>query len=346
MVKSELIFFSILVCLLLFSFTAFPQKTDRVLLDNNDWITGEIKKLDYAKLSLKTDAAGTIQIKWDRIYQVKSDKYFEIGLGEGIKYFGSLDISESDDKYKVLVVTEEGETEVDMNQIVEITPIKNRFWARIDGNLSMGFSYTKGSDVRQWNGSFNLYYRHSKSLTSIMSSSIFTEQPERDPTSKQDFGLSYQRFMKKNFGYTNFTSFQQNSELGIALRSSVGIGFNKNWLKSNLQRFLTTIGLIVNREKGIEGSESQTNWEGIVRLEYRIFRYKDPEIDITSYFEFYPSFTVKDRYRTDLNINFKYELFKDFFLGLTFYHNLDTKPPESAISTSDWGITNSIGYTF
>jgi hypothetical protein len=83
-----------------------------------------------------------------------------------------------------------------------------------------------------------------------------------------------------------------------------------------------------------------------VRIEYRVFRYRDPEIDITSYIDFFPSFTIKDRYRTDLDIKVKFEVFNDFYIGVTFYHNMDTKPPESAASKSDWGINSSIGYSF
>ena len=329
----------------LFFNSLYAQKTDRILLDNNDWITGEIKKLDFAKLSLKTSAAGTIQIKWDHIYQIKSDKYFEISLGRGIKYFGSLDVTEEDDKYKVLVILEEEEIVVDMNRIVEITPIKQRFWAKIDGNIDAGFSYTKGSDVKQWNGSFRLDYRPSNSLTTISANSIYTEQPERDPVTKQDIGLTYRHYAGKNWAYTGFGAFQRNSELGIDLRSLLGAGMSKNWLRSNLQRFISTVGMIVNQEIA-NANERQVNYEGLVRLEYRVFRYRDPEIDITSYFDFYPSFTVKDRYRTDLDIKFKFEIFNNFYIGFTFYHTLDTKPPETAQSGSDWGITTSIGYSF
>jgi len=328
------------------SYSVLAQKTDKILLDNNDWITGEIKKLDYAKLNVKTDAAGTIQIKWDRIYQLKSDKYFEISLGRGIKYFGSLNVTEGDDKYKVLVVMEEDETEVDLNRIVEITPIKNRFWTRIDGNVDLGFSYTKGSEVKQWNSSFRLDYRPTNSLTTISGNSIFTEQSERDATTKQDLSFSYKRFLYNNWAYTGFGGLQQNSELGINLRSSVGLGISKSWLRSNMQRFISTAGVIVNQERGTTNVEKQMNLEGLIRLEYKVFRYRDPEIDITSYFDFYPSFTVADRYRTDLDIKFKFEVLNDFYIGFTFYHNLDTKPPESAVSSSDWGVTSSIGYTF
>ena len=266
-------------------------------------------------------------------------------MGRGLKYFGSLDITEEDEKYKVLVIMEEEEVVLDMNRIVEITPIKQRFWTRIDGNIDGGFSYTKGSDVKQWNGSFRLDYRPSNSLTTISANSIYTEQPERNPVTKQDIGIKYSLYAGKNWAYSGFGAFQRNSELGIDLRSLAGIGMSKNWLRSNLQRFITTAGLIINQEIA-NANEKQVNYEGLIRLEYKVFRYRDPEIDITSYFDFYPSFTVADRYRTDLDIKFKFEVFNDFYIGFTLYHNLDTKPPETAQSRSDWGITTSIGYSF
>jgi len=331
---------------LLVPFLAYSQKTDKVLLTNNDWITGEIKKLDYGKVNFKTDAAGTIQIKWDHIYQMKSDKYFEISLGRGKKYFGSIDVTDEDENFTMLIITEEEELKIDMNRVVEITPIKNRFWARIDGNLDLGYSYTKGSEVKQWNSSFRIDYRPTNSLTSIYGTSIFTEQPEREPASKQDLGFAYRYFTKSNFAYSAFAGLQQNSELGMDLRSFVGLGMSKSWLRSNLQRLISTIAFIVNEERSGEQTDRQKNFEGLIRTEYHIFRYSDPEIDLTMYFDFFPSFTVKDRYRTDLDIKLKYELFSDFYFGISFYHNLDTKPPESAISTSDWGITTSVGYTF
>ncbi|MCK5210939.1 MAG: DUF481 domain-containing protein [Cyclobacteriaceae bacterium] len=346
MISRKLLIFSIYTIALLFSFPVLSQKTDRVLLDNNDWITGEIKKMDYGKISFKTDAAGTIQIKWDRIYQIKSDKYFEIGLGRGVMYYGSLDVTEDDEKYKIMVITEEEELEIDMNRIVEITPIKNKFWGKIDGNIDIGYSYTKGSDVKQWNSSFRLDYRPANAITTISANSIFTEQPERDATTKQDISLSYKYLMKNNLAYTGFTAMQQNSELGIRLRSSLGVGLSKNWFRSNMQRFITTLGVIVNRENSSDDTQGSTNFEGLVRMEYRVFRYRDPEVDVTSYIDFYPSFTIKDRYRTDLDIKVKFEVFNDFYIGFTFYHNLDTKPPESAASKSDWGINSSIGYSF
>lgn len=346
MIANKQLLFLLFSLSIFFSSPVFSQKTDKVLLDNNDWVTGEIKKLDYGKLSYKTDAGGTVQLRWDRIYQIKSDKYYEIGLGRGIMLYGSLDITDNDDKYKILVITEEEELEIDMNRIVEITPIKNRFWGKVDGNIDMGYSYNKGSEVTQWNSSFRFDYRPSNSITTINVNSIFTAQPGRDNTQKQDVSLSYKYLTKNNIAYTGFTGLQQNSELGLQLRASLGGGISKNWFRSNVQRFMTTLGLIVNREQSSDNNELTYNLEGAVRTEYRVFRYRDPEIDITSYFDFFPSFTVKDRYRTELDVKVKFEVFNDVYIGITLYHIMDTKPSEGAASTSDWGINTSVGYSF
>lgn len=325
---------------------AMAQKTDKILLQNNDWLTGELKKMDYAKATFKTDAASTIQIKWDHILQIKSDKFFEIDLNDGSKYFGSIDATEDDQKYTLVIVKDESRLPIDMNQIVEMTQIKNRFWTRLDGNIDLGYSYTKGSEVKQWNGSFRLDYRSTKSLSTIAGNSIFTEQPERVPTSKQDFSLSFKRFMLHQWAYNSFGALQQNTELGIKLRSSFGLGLSRNWLRSNTQRIISTAGIIVNREVGENNTGKTTNYEALLRTEYRVFRYSDPEIDITSSFDLYPSLSIKERIRSDLNLKVRFEVFDDFYIGLTLYHNFDSKPPEAAVSTSDWGVTTSIGYSF
>ena len=59
---------------------AIAQKTDIIMLDNDDRLTGEIKGLRNGKLELKTDNMSTVYIKWYRITQIKSDKSFKVEL--------------------------------------------------------------------------------------------------------------------------------------------------------------------------------------------------------------------------------------------------------------------------
>ena len=42
----------------------------------------------------------------------------------------------------------------------------------------------------------------------------------------------------------------------------------------------------------------------------------------------------------------KFEIFKDFNVGLTFYDLYDNRPPEGAVSKNDFGVNTTLGYVF
>lgn len=74
----------------MFFIPAAAQKTDVVVLLNGDRFTGEVKKLQYGKLQFKTDDAGTIYIKWNKIARLTAKAFFEVETEDGSVYFGSL----------------------------------------------------------------------------------------------------------------------------------------------------------------------------------------------------------------------------------------------------------------
>jgi len=51
-------------------------KTDVVILNNGDRIAGELKGFSRGILLFKTDDAGTLQIEWHAIQELKSKYYF------------------------------------------------------------------------------------------------------------------------------------------------------------------------------------------------------------------------------------------------------------------------------
>ena len=332
--------------LIVFPFAGFAQKTDKLHLDNGDWITGEIKQMINAILKFKTDAASTLDVKWDRIFQLKSDKIFEVWLPSGVVYYGSLDVPEDDSNYKLLLKMADTDIELDMNEIVQLYPIKNRFWAKVHGNADVGFSYNKGNDIMVLNGSLNVEYRPKKTILSFKSSSNFTDQTNQERTSKIDVGFNYGRMLGHLWAYSAFVAFQQNTELNLQLRSAVGTGVNKILVNTNVMDLFLTGGVVVNREKATSTENKTNNFEGLLKLNFKIFKYRKPEVHLDTYFTFYPSFTVKDRYRTDFNIQSKFKFFKDFYFSISFYHNLDTKPPDENSNSTDWGVNTAIGVTF
>jgi hypothetical protein len=61
---------------------------------------------------------------------------------------------------------------------------------------------------------------------------------------------------------------------------------------------------------------------------------------------FFPSFTVKDRYRLSVDTYIQIEIISDLIFTVSFYDNYDSKPASDVATTNDWGITTSLGYSF
>ena len=67
------------------------QKTDLILLQNGDRVTGEILKLQRGRLVIDTaQAGGKVNIRWRYIADLESDKLFEIRLGGGELLIGGF----------------------------------------------------------------------------------------------------------------------------------------------------------------------------------------------------------------------------------------------------------------
>ena len=63
-------------------------KTDILVFQNGDRLTGEVKGLERGKLSFKTDATGTIQVEWDKVASLQSGQYLQVELTSGLRYAG------------------------------------------------------------------------------------------------------------------------------------------------------------------------------------------------------------------------------------------------------------------
>ena len=90
---------------ILFSLTAFA---DQLTLDNGDRLTGEITKSDGKTLTLKTKYAGTIDIDWKAIQDLRSDKEVFVESSSTKKTYSGIVSTEND---KIIVKSAGGSTE-------------------------------------------------------------------------------------------------------------------------------------------------------------------------------------------------------------------------------------------
>ena len=63
-------------------------KTDIITVANGDQITGAVNAMASGKLSVSTDYAGIINIKWREVRQIDSRYIYEVRLDNGERMYG------------------------------------------------------------------------------------------------------------------------------------------------------------------------------------------------------------------------------------------------------------------
>jgi hypothetical protein len=337
--NSKILF--ILFFSLLSTFTSFAQKTDIVTLLNGDKITGEIKSLQTGLLNFKTDNMGTINIEWNKIKSVQTNNVYEVELVDGRVYYGSIEPGKLDGTLLIKGVTPE--SRLFMNFIVKITRIKESFWDILSGFVKLGFSFTKASQIGQLSFGFSSKYRTKDFYAELNANSVITTTNQEATSRKQDIFLTYNRFLENRWFWAGRTGAEENTELGIKLRTSFGGGAGFNIIQTNKNFLNTLAGLSLNREWFIDSVEARNNLEGLISSNYQIFIYDHPKVSLETALNIFPGLTDFGRVRSNFDANLDWEIFLDFYWVVSFYFNYDNKPTGNA-SQSDYRIESSIKY--
>jgi putative salt-induced outer membrane protein YdiY len=320
---------------------ALAAKTDKVTLENGDVVTCEIKRLERGRLRVSTDSIGTVYIEWDEVVAATSEQPLLVETASGERSFGNLTTSPNPGFLRI--GTGNDAADVPLDRVVRVTPIKDSFLNRLDGDFKVGYSYTKASDVAQLSFGANLIYRERRYRASLSASSITTDN-NNDTTKKNDLVGDYRYFLRNRWFALGVAGLQQNDELGLDLRSYVGGGVGRNVIQTNRWLLALLGGVTVNREnQSDEGNQDSV--EGFVGFDLDLFRYNTPKRDVNMTYQLIPSITESGRVRQQFDTSVKFEIVEDFFLDLSFYATRDNQSPEGAASDTDYGIITSLGYS-
>jgi hypothetical protein len=325
----------------------FSQKNDTAYLVNGDRITGEVKRFESGVLVLSTEGMSTVNIEYDKLRTLYSAKFYEILTKSGFSYYGSLRNSGMN-RYIDIVISNDTVPKA-IDEIVEIKPIKHRFWKRFSGSIDAGVSYYKSTRTLQYYLNSITNFRAKKYLLTLDLSMMYSKQKLSDSTYiavKNDISLEYTHFFQGRWWLGGGLKYQENTELDLDYRLQAGVGAGYDIVHTNPIRFYTMAGLLINREKPTDSVSFSTNLEGLLSLKFTWLQFRHPKINISNTVNAMPSFTVAGRWRFEYDLSAKYEIFTDFFIGLTLYDNYDSKPSGGGPSLNDWSIIFSIGYTF
>ncbi|HHL53291.1 MAG TPA: DUF481 domain-containing protein [Flammeovirgaceae bacterium] len=334
--------FFLLILSFLLPVAAYAQKTDTVIFYNGDRAVCEIKNLSQGKLTLSTVAMGTISVEWRKVAYLSSDKNFEIVLKDHSTIYGH--IVHVDSARNVTLTFGIFTETVPIDNIVSLFPIKKSFWARLDGDFSMGFSYTQGTENLQLNSSGNVHYRKKKAIHSL-SFNINASANPNTQSQKQDGGYRLEYYHRHRI-YNSFEArWERNTELGLNSRLITMLGVGYSPIHNSYSVLSMELGASANREFTVADSVTN-NVEAVVRLSYNLYIFSSPKIFINIKSATYPSLTVQNRLRSNFDGSIKWEIFNDFTFNITYWGNYDSHPIDENALNYDWGLTTGIGYTF
>jgi hypothetical protein len=333
-----------LACLALAApLAGFAQKTDVIVMNNGDTVTGEIKGYGQGKLSLDTDHSGVISIKWSKIVSISSEKQFDVETTDGLHHFGSF--GPSDPPGRLVIVSGPQTVTVGFFEVFDLAPVFQTFWRRWDGSVDFGFNYTHSNNLTQVNINGEANYRVKTYGLNLDLSTFYSQQDEAVASDRGSLSLRYDRYLKKRWLLQGGIGLERNIQLGLRLRTSIGFGAGRYVIQTNQAQLIPYLGLLGNREEPVDG-EGTYNAEGLIGARYSYFMYDFPKLTIAASVDIYPSLTVSGRVRIELDASVRREIISDFYMSVSIFDSYDSKDPTTQLSRNDWGPTVSIGYSF
>jgi putative salt-induced outer membrane protein YdiY len=332
---------------------AFPRlkvkhKTDVVVMENGDRFTGEIKKMEFGILYLKSDrAVDTLKLDWERVVQVRSIARYEFETGTKDIYVGTLAISpEKEVRLGELEIVQDDSSPVRLkvNEIISVHEMGRSILSRINLSLDAGASFTSANKRTQSNLNLSLSFRKPKYSTSLTASSLFSAEPDTTKTARHELQIVADRYLGKKWDAVSLAAFLHDNQQNLQLRTTVGGGFRRNLIETNRTVFYALGGAVYTNENYFEVNHfDRNNAEGLAALGFSTYRFRGSSFNAGIWV--FPSLSDPGRLRVDSTLNWKWDIVSDLYFKINLIDNYDNQPPPNGIH-SNLSITTTMGWSF
>ena len=341
-VAALLLLWSVLGCGLAWGYAR--DKSDVVVLRNGDRISGDIHSLEFGILTLSTDNMSTLSIEWPAVRSITSKFEFAIERRDGTKYHGV--IATSEDGADLLVQSGGGSLRIPMADVERISRFSPSFWERINGGLSIGFSYSKSSSIEVSNVNLNANYRSTAIDSSLTFSSNTTKDSSGTTTNRELLSGAVQFLRQSRNFWGLLGSLERDQSLGIDARLTAGAGIGRRFMQTAFTELTGVVGLVGTEEWIVNTSEPRASVEAVAGGSWQVFKFIEPKTRLNLSLYVFPSLTESGRYRSTGDLSLTHKFPHDVTVGLTGYLSYDNQPPEPGAEKSDYGLTFNLGYTF
>ncbi len=320
---------------------AWAQKVDVVTLRNGDRITCEISNLTRSMLNASTDPLGKVAIHWGQIVSIQSPRVFMVQMTTGERYYGTLLASPPT---QLVVGFPGGSVALSLAEVVELVPIGQSFWRRIDGSLDLGFSFTQAN--LETHGTLNgsaTYRTQTRQIAAKASSQVSTRE-DADREYRADLGVSYSRYLSNRFYVIAWAGGQQNDELTLELRALAGGGIGRELVHTDRRIWSVFGGAAYTRELYRDQPLDQST-EAAIGGSLDFYAPANDDYNITNQLVTYINVAGRKRVRAELQSAWRQEFLADFYWSLNFFESFDSDPPPEE-KRNDFGVSFSVGWKF
>ena len=321
----------LLITFFCFSFSS-KAEPDSLIFTNNNYVVGEVKSMDRGVLMMKTPFSDKdFAIEWEGVKELYCKTYFLITLSDGRRFNGTI---ETPGIGNIKIIEDDGtETIAPHSDVVFMDDVDKGFWSQLYASIDIGLDLTKANDFRQVSMRSTLGYLAERWKLKGTFNTLNSSQDETDDIKRTDGSVSYNYFLPKDWYLITQISFLSNTEQKLDLRTTAKAGLGKYVVHTNRKYWGFSVGINYNNEVFSSDAPDRNSLESFFGTELNLFDVGD--LTLLTNLMAYPSFTEAGRWRSDFDIQTKYEMpfDDDFYIKLGFTLNYDSKPVEGATDT-------------
>jgi len=318
----------LLSLLLILPSNVFSQ--DTLYFENENFIEGEIRNMEYNLLKISADYGGEdFTIEWDQIKEIYTNTYFKIYLSDGTFHYGRLrSVSDS----TIQIISNNGEIRsCHQRDILSLTEIGQDFRHRFKAGFDIGLGLAKANNLRRFSANANVAYQADKWYGHAYVSALQSIQDETEPIQRFEGQADYRYLIYKDWTLYPSVNFLTSTEQKLSMRSSLQLGVGEYIMRKRHGYWGFGAGLNLNMERFSNETPDRNSLEGYFGTEIKLFKLKD--LDLFTKALAFPSFTESGRWRFDFTAILKYNLPLDFYINTKFSLNLDNQPAIGASGT-------------
>ncbi|MGW8310759.1 MAG: DUF481 domain-containing protein [Thiogranum sp.] len=232
---------------------------DEILLRDGSRLLGTVVKREGANLSFKTTFAGDINIKWDQIAEIRTEKPMEFLLSDDTILSGTHVINNVDN---LIVEGESGTPPQTLGQDV-VAVINPETWRKgkgykLSGRVNFAFSRDRGNtDKDEIDVDGDLLWRRKNDRFTAFGELERDRNNNKTTTDNWKLEGAYNYFVTKKWYWGGFGRLEHDKFADLDLRTSVGPLVGYQWFESKEINLRTSAGLSYVNENFISQSDNR-----------------------------------------------------------------------------------------